>query len=440
MVMSSPFLETNYNYPNTYQPLYDGSPTTKKYVDDKFSTLMWLGKFLSLWDCSTWLPISFPLTTPYSYHTWDYFMIETVASGWGTNYRPSGSSYTGTASSATESEAIQRWDFYIYDGTVWLFASNHGWSVSFSNIAGQPTDNANLAAALNSKQNKLIASTDLSIIPGTELFPLPTWYTQLEYIWLNGLWYFDTGITLADTDKLDIAFTTNGSYSWTYFIGGRNGSPWQSVWMIIPSANTIQWNGRPTGVSIPTNVKVWMQLKSWELSYSSMYGSATKTFTGGSVSDSWNCLIGAAWESPTVVTTRRFYGYIHKWFILDSNDQYRFKGIPCKNSQNQVWIYDLVSNTFIQSAVTATITEGPAATESDIIMFTNESKFIKNTATGEGSVTIQSGNPAPWNNWVNIWPWSYAAWYSVWIWGSAIQTEVIVLLLVVILMLLTLLL
>lgn len=408
------------NNTTAFTPTWDYNPSTKKYVDDKFATLMGLGKFLSLWDSSTWLPISFPLTIPYTYHTWDYFMIETVASGWGTNYRPDGSSYSGTASSVTESETVQRWDFYIYDGTVWLFASNHGWSVSFSNIAGQPTDNANLAAALNQKQNKLIAGTDLSITPGTEIFTLPTWYTQLDYIALDGVWYFNTGVTLADTDKLDITFTTSPDYTGTYFLWGKNGSAGTTIWFISPSANLIQWNERPTSVSIPVWTRVFMQLESGKVVYTALGTTVTKTFTGWSVSSTWACLIWGAWEDTlSNVDSRRFYGYVHKRQILDNTDTLRFNWVPCKNSSDQYWFYDTVSNTFIQSAVTATITWWPEANPSDIISFTNVSRYIKNTATGDGSITIWSSNPAPWNNWVNIWPWSYSAWYAVWIGSGA---------------------
>ena len=42
---------------------------------------------------------------------------------------------------------------YIYDGTVWLLQKNTNDVVSFSQIAGQPTDNTNLATALNGKAN-----------------------------------------------------------------------------------------------------------------------------------------------------------------------------------------------------------------------------------------------------------------------------------------------
>lgn len=122
----------------------------KWYIDDL--SAFW--KFLSLWDASTWQPISFPLETPYTYSTWDYFMVETIDT-WATptNYKPNGSSYTGTASSTTESGEIKVWDYYVYDGTVWLLASNHGKDVSFANITWNVSDNAALNTALWNKAN-----------------------------------------------------------------------------------------------------------------------------------------------------------------------------------------------------------------------------------------------------------------------------------------------
>lgn len=116
--------------------------------------------FLSLWDCSTWQPISFPLTTPYAYTTWDYFMVEVLPSSWN-KYMPNGVSYTWSASTTIDStNDVQKWDFYIYDGTTWLYASNHWKEVSFANIAWQPTDNANLAIALWNKLDNSVLSND----------------------------------------------------------------------------------------------------------------------------------------------------------------------------------------------------------------------------------------------------------------------------------------
>ena len=131
-----------------------------KVLKDAIDNLSWLWKFLSLWNSSTGQPISFPLATPYTYTTWDWFMVETL---WATNYKPTWSSYTWTASTVVESWTVKQWDVYIYDGTDWLLQVNNEPQVSFSEIAWQPTDNSNLATALNAKQNTLTAGENIKI-------------------------------------------------------------------------------------------------------------------------------------------------------------------------------------------------------------------------------------------------------------------------------------
>ena len=175
-------LATWVNYSTPYTPEYAGSPATKKYVDDKYADLMAKWKFLSLWDCTTWQPLSFPLDTPYTYHTGDYFMVETVSSATPpVNYKPNGSSYTGTASSTTETWEVKVWDFYVYDGSVWLLASNHWKTVSFANLAWQPSDNANLETALNAKANATDLNTKTFFLSSTS----DLINAQAAYDWYN---------------------------------------------------------------------------------------------------------------------------------------------------------------------------------------------------------------------------------------------------------------
>lgn len=131
-----------------------------KILQDQIDDLSALWKFLSLWDSTTWLPISFPQAIPYTYSTWDYYLVETV---WTTNYKPTWSSYTGTASTTVETEEVEVWDLYIYDGTTWLLQLNHGKTVSFANLTGSPSDNAALSTALWQKAN----SADLATVATT---------------------------------------------------------------------------------------------------------------------------------------------------------------------------------------------------------------------------------------------------------------------------------
>lgn len=151
-------------------------------LDWKISDMMWLWKFLSLWDATTWLPISFPLETPYTYTTWDYFLVETISTATPpVNYKPVWSSYDGTASSTAETWEVQVWDYYVYDWSIWLLASNHGKSVTFANIAWNPTDNTSLANALSGKQDvsnlvtSVSSSSTDSQYPSAKLFYDTCW-------------------------------------------------------------------------------------------------------------------------------------------------------------------------------------------------------------------------------------------------------------------------
>ena len=217
-------LRTWYNYPTPYSPEYNGSPATKKYVDDKVAELMGLGKFLSLWDATTWQPISFPLETPYTYSTWDYFLVETISSATPpVNYKPTGSSYTGTASSTAETEELAVGDIYIYDWTTWLLQLNHWKTVSFSEIAGSPSDNTALSNALWDKQDALT-------LPATPTqWHLVTWWADNET--LEDGWAVPTVPTNVSSFVNDAGYLTSETVvsgdSWTtYTIKVANSEPW----------------------------------------------------------------------------------------------------------------------------------------------------------------------------------------------------------------------
>lgn len=119
-------------------------------IQDQIDALEGRGRFLSVWNSTTGLPVTNPGTLPYAYKTGDYYIVGTVGS---TNYKPTGSSYTGTASSTTETLTVAVNDVYYYDGTNWLLQVNSQREVTFASITGQPTDNTNLANALNLKAN-----------------------------------------------------------------------------------------------------------------------------------------------------------------------------------------------------------------------------------------------------------------------------------------------
>lgn len=137
-------------------------------LQDQINNLKARGRFLALWNCATGLAQTNPPQNTYEYKAGDYFIIGTIAHGNGTNYRPTGSSYTiGVASTVVETQKVDVDDVYYYDGTTWSLQINTQKEVAFVNIAGSPYDNTNLASALNSKQDELVEGTGISIDSNT---------------------------------------------------------------------------------------------------------------------------------------------------------------------------------------------------------------------------------------------------------------------------------
>lgn len=151
----------NTNSTATNKPL---SANMGKSLQDQVDNLKARGRFLALWNCATGLPETNPPESPYTYASGDYYVIGTIAGSGETNYKPSGSSYTDDVPSTTvETAGVAIDDCYFYDGTNWHLQSNAQKTLSFSNIAGDPYDNTNLASALNAKQDELVQGTGIAI-------------------------------------------------------------------------------------------------------------------------------------------------------------------------------------------------------------------------------------------------------------------------------------
>lgn len=122
-----------------------------KELQDQIDNLKARGRYLSQWNATTGQPATQPTELPYPYKTGDYYLVGTVGE---VNYKPVGTSYTGAASTEIETAELGIEDTYFFDGTIWHLQQNTQKTVAFASLAGQPTDNANLASALNDKVTK----------------------------------------------------------------------------------------------------------------------------------------------------------------------------------------------------------------------------------------------------------------------------------------------
>lgn len=143
---------------NLYSTSTDDALSAKqwKVLYDYLQNIASRWRFLSNWNCATGLPVTNPTENPYPYKAWDYYSVSNVASGWGTNYRPNGSSYIiWQASTTVETDTVAVSDFYLYDGTNWLLLTNSARQIaidsSLSTTSTNPVENNVITNALNWK-------------------------------------------------------------------------------------------------------------------------------------------------------------------------------------------------------------------------------------------------------------------------------------------------
>jgi len=137
-----------------------------KLLQDQIRELSGVWTFISVWDCTTWLPVTNPLEDPYTYKQWNYYIVGNVASSWGTNYKPFWATYTQwVPSTAVETDPVSVNDWYLYDGSTWV--RQPAWDRAISIDAALSTTSTNavenrvVTSALNWKQNTI---ADLSTI------------------------------------------------------------------------------------------------------------------------------------------------------------------------------------------------------------------------------------------------------------------------------------
>ena len=139
------------------------------------------GRFLSNWNCSTWLPVTAPFGTAYSYNPWDYYVVGVVDLT--TNYRPDWATYDGTASSVVETETVEVSDMYVWDGTQWILTKNTARQIAvdstLSTTSTNPVENRVITNELNTKQHILTPWANITIDANNVISSTNTTYSNL---------------------------------------------------------------------------------------------------------------------------------------------------------------------------------------------------------------------------------------------------------------------
>ena len=164
-----------------------------KELQDQINAMSWNFHFLSSWDCTTGLPWSDPATDPYTYQSWDYYIVSNTGS---TNYKPHWSTYTHwVASTAVETQPVQMNDWYVYDGSTWILQPS-GWAqivvdTALSTTSTNPVENRVITQALNNKQDTIPNLNNVISWAAAWATALQPWdnITQLT----NNAWYQTAG-------------------------------------------------------------------------------------------------------------------------------------------------------------------------------------------------------------------------------------------------------
>lgn len=191
-------------------------------LQQQINHLQTIGRFLSFWDATTGLAQTNPQTSPYVYQTGDYFRVGVVAGPGGTNYKPSGSSYTiGVASTTVETERLSVGQVYYYDGANWALAAGGSVAIDETTITFNNNDEIQAVAVVD--QNTGIVKTWTGT--AAEYDAIVTKDPDTEYIIIDDIGGSATDIgqiTEALNDKVDkghevIEFqapTAANNYTW----------------------------------------------------------------------------------------------------------------------------------------------------------------------------------------------------------------------------------
>ena len=162
-------------------------------LQDQINSLSWTWKFLSTWNCTTWLPGTNPQEDPYTYKVWDYYVVSATGS---TNYRPHWGTYTQWApSTAVELENVWINDKYYFDWANWVRIPDTAIQIwidsALSTTSTNAVENRAIATAINWKQDII---SDLSTIRAWAA----AWATALQKLdniseLTNNIWYQTAG-------------------------------------------------------------------------------------------------------------------------------------------------------------------------------------------------------------------------------------------------------
>lgn len=256
-------------------------------------------------------------------------------------------------------------------------------SATWGNITGDIADQTDLQDALDDKQDKLTAGTDLEIVQGSIL---PNSYTQLTSITSTGTQWINTGIKMTNNFKSVIVgrLTEIPTNSFRTILGANNNNLSQGKQNVL-----LGWGNSSNGFYAEpcTFPSYTYSSYPWDTNTHTFTTNVTPTVTTLDIDGVVDTINSA--PSITGVNLAIFARLAQNDtvgsqvnFELNSIELYQsgslvFKGVPAKrNSDDEVGLYDTVSGSFFSNSGTGDFVAGSEVPAITVINFTNDTGYI----------------------------------------------------------------
>ena len=278
------------------------SAAAGRLLQDQINELKSRGRFLSTWDCTTWLPDTDPVENPHYYATWDYYIIGKVGS---TNYRPHWDKYEAWVASTTiETAEVKKNDQYLYDWQNWVVLSQTEIELtidqSLSTTSTNAVENRVITNALNTKQNVI---SDLATIRtwasawATAIQPWDNISELTNNVWFQTAWDVSNAIAgKANTSDLNALTTRVSTAEWTI----------TTQWQAITALQQWQWGSEQDISDLQWDVSS-LQTSVWNL----------QTALAGKADASSLSTVATSWKASDLDNDAWFItaSYVGNWQI-----------------------------------------------------------------------------------------------------------------------------
>lgn len=209
--------------------------------------------------------------------------------------------------------------------------------------------------------NNILEMDDYSLQRLSKSSKLPSEYQQIEYIKSTGTQYIDTGIkTNTTTSRYETKINPSSVSGTMCIFGTRNNTTADQRAMnvfIIDGTFRLDWlsgNGSYTVRNISSNTEYAISITRGLATINNVNHTSGNTT---SIDGSYTFYVGSLNNAGSVYQ-KGFSGKIY-YSKLYNNNILVFDGVPCyRKSDNEIGMYDLVSNTFFTNAGTGKFTYG----------------------------------------------------------------------------------